>query len=40
MSVGGLDKCEIPTRNDIKATLHGTKGWPGPKDQQNKMDVM
>ena len=25
----GVDKCEMPTRDDIKA-------WPGPKDQQSK----
>ena len=35
-SVGGLDKCEMPTRNDIKATLHGMGGWFRPKDHQNK----
>ena len=26
------------TRNDIKIALHGTGGWPGPKDHQNKTD--
>ena len=35
-SVGGLDKCEMPTRNDIKTTSHGTGGWPGARDHQNK----
>ena len=36
--VGGFDKCEMPTRNDIKTTPHphGTGGWPAPKDHQNK----
>ena len=28
----------MPTRNDIKATLHGTGGWSGSKDHQNKTD--
>ena len=36
--VEGLDKCEMPARNDIKSNSHGTGGWPGPKDHQNKMD--
>ena len=26
----------MPTRNDIKATLHGMGGWSRPKDHQNK----
>ena len=39
-SVGGLDKCEMPNRNDINTTPHGTRGWPGPKDQQNKTDKL
>ena len=37
-SLEGLDKCEMLTRNDVKATPHGTGGWSGPKDQQNKTD--
>ena len=28
----------MSTRNDIKTTPHGTEGWPGPKDRQNKTD--
>ena len=28
----------MSTRNDIKTTPHGTGGWPGPKDCQNKTD--
>ena len=35
-SVEGLDKCEMPTRNDIKTAPHGAGGWSGPKDHQNK----
>ena len=35
-SVGYLNKYEMPTRNDKKTTPHGTWGWPGPKDHQNK----
>ena len=35
-SVEGLDKCEMPARNDIKTAPYGTDGWPGPKDHQNK----
>ena len=26
----------MPTKNDKKLTPHGTRGWPGPKDHQNK----
>ena len=37
-SVGGLDKCEMLTRNNIKASLHGTGGWSGSKDHQNKTE--
>ena len=37
-SVGDLDKCEMPNRNNINTTLHGTGGWPGPKNHQNKTD--
>ena len=36
--MGDLDRCEIPTRNDIQTTPHGTGGWPGLKDHQNKTD--
>ena len=36
--VEDLDKCEMLTRNDIKATPHGTVGWFGPKNHQNKTD--
>ena len=28
MHRAGLDKCEMPTRNDIKANPHDTVGWP------------
>ena len=35
---GGLDKCEMPTRNDVKATLSGTRGCYEPKDHQNKTE--
>ena len=35
-SVGGLGKCKMPTRNDIKATPYGTGDWSGPKDHQNQ----
>ena len=35
MSVEGLDKCEMPTRNDIKTAHRGTVGWSRPKDHQN-----
>ena len=28
MPVKGLDECETPTRNDIKAALHEAGGWP------------
>ena len=28
MPVKGLDECEAPTRNDIKAALHEAGGWP------------
>ena len=34
-SLEGLDKCEMPARNDIKTAHHGTVGWPRPKDHQN-----
>ena len=37
-SVEGLDKREMPARNDIKAVPHGAGGWPGPKDHQNNTD--
>ena len=38
-SVEGLDKCEMLARNDIKTfPPHGTGGWSGPKDHQNKTD--
>ena len=37
-SVGGLDKCEMPNRNDINTTHYDTGGWPEPKDHQNKTD--
>ena len=37
-SVGGLDKCEMPNRNDINTTPYDTGGWPEPKDHQNKTD--
>ena len=37
-SVESPVKCEMPTRNGIKTTLHGTEGWSGPKDHQNKTD--
>ena len=36
MPVEGPDKCEMLTRNDIKAIPHGTEDWSGPKDYQNK----
>ena len=36
--VEGLDKCEMPARNDIKAATYGVGGWPGPKDHQSKTD--
>ena len=35
-SVEGLDKCEMPARNDIKAANHGAGSWSEPKDHQNK----
>ena len=28
----------MPTRNEIKTTSHGTGGWPGARDHQNKTD--
>ena len=37
-SVEGLDKCEMPTRNDIKTIRHDTGVWSGSKDHQNKTD--
>ena len=37
-SVGGRDKCEMLTRNDIKATLHGRGGCSGLKYHQNKTE--
>ena len=39
-SVEGLDKCEMPTRNDIKAMVSNPYPWPGPKDQQSKTDML
>ena len=36
--VTGLDKCEMPTRNDIQPTVNQPWPWPGPKDYQNKTD--
>ena len=38
-SLNGLEKCEMLATKDIKAALHGTGCWPGPKDQQNKTDI-
>ena len=36
----GLNKCEMPTRNNVKAASpHGMGGRPGSKDQQKKMDI-
>ena len=37
-SLNGLEKCEILTRQELLPTRHGTPGWSGPKDQQNKTD--
>ena len=37
-SLNGLEKCEILTRQELIPTRHGTPGWYGPRDQQNKMD--
>ena len=30
----------MSARDAIRATLHGTGGWSGPKDQQNKTDIL
>ena len=38
MSVEGLDKKEMPQRDDIKAIVSNPYPWSGPKDQQNKTD--
>ena len=37
-SVEGLDKREIPTRHDIKASPNGRGGLAWAKDQQNRTD--
>ena len=37
-SVEDLDKCEMPTRNDIKTIRHDMGVWSGSKDHQNKTD--
>ena len=34
-----LDDCELPARNDIKATISHSYPCPGPNYQQNKADV-
>ena len=31
----GLDKCEMPPRDDITTIIHGTSGLSGPKDQHD-----
>ena len=38
ISLKDLEKCKILTRQEIITTWRSTPGWPGPKDQQNKMD--
>ena len=37
ISVKDLDNREMPSRNDIEATVSNPYPLPGPKDQQNKM---
>ena len=38
ISLNGLEKCEMLTRQEFVPNQHGTPGWSGPKDQQNKTD--
>ena len=36
--MNGLENGEILTRQELIPIRHGTTGWSGPKDQQNKTD--
>ena len=37
-SLNGLEKCEILTRQELIPIRHGTPGWSGSKNHQNKTD--
>ena len=39
MHGAGLDQCEIRAKNGFDPTVNSPYPWPGPRDQQNKMDI-
>ena len=38
ISLTGLEKCEMLTRQEFEPTRRTTPGWSRPKDQQNQTD--